>query len=297
LAREDWGAKPRIALVYGLGVCSLDSGIRARWLERVFAGLERDGRVKAVVFRVDSPGGDPLASDLVAEALRKCSRRKPVIVTQGQVAASGGYWLSMYADSILAGPTTVTGSIGVIGGWLYDQGLSAKLGLSSDLAARGRHAGYDAGVQLPLLGVRIPAHRLSPEEQSRVEGYMAELYKRFTAAVAQSRGLTPSAVDSLAEGRIYSGRDGLGNGLVDGLGGMLLAIDVAASKAGLKAGVNYEIVEYPARAGWFELPWHVPGVLASSPASEWDDLLNLMARANGTPMTLLLPGSYPECEP
>jgi protease-4 len=104
---QDWGEAPQIALVYGLGVCAMDQGIKARWLENVFLKLADKKSVKAVVFRVDSPGGEGVASDVVAEALRKCAKEKPVIVSQGQVAGSGGYWISMYGDTILAGPAAV----------------------------------------------------------------------------------------------------------------------------------------------------------------------------------------------
>jgi len=132
LPSEQWGAVPEIAVVYGLGVCAMDSGIKGRWLEKEFHRLAKDKSVKAVVFRVDSPGGDALASDLTAEALKKCAKEKPVIISQGQVAGSGGYWISMYGDKIVAGPNTITGSIGVIGGWLYDTGFGDKLGMTSD---------------------------------------------------------------------------------------------------------------------------------------------------------------------
>ncbi|NUO81688.1 S49 family peptidase, partial [candidate division KSB1 bacterium] len=135
-----WGERPKIAVVYALGVCDLEEGIRARWLEGVLHGLAKNSAVKAIVFRADSPGGDGLASDLVAEALAKCKAKKPVIVSQGQVAGSGGYWISMYGDQIVAGPNTITGSIGVIDGWIYDNGMSAKLGMTSDHVQRGAHA-------------------------------------------------------------------------------------------------------------------------------------------------------------
>jgi len=117
--------------VYGLGICAMDEGIRARYLEQVFLKLRNRPDVKAVVFRVDSPGGDPMASDVVAAAITKCREKKPVVISQGQVAGSGGYWISMNGSKIVAGPNTVTGSIGVIGGWLWDKGFAARLGMSN----------------------------------------------------------------------------------------------------------------------------------------------------------------------
>jgi len=102
------------------------------------------------------PGRDALASDLVAEALKKCSEKKPVIVSQGAVAGSGGYWISMYGDKIVAAPQTITGSIGVIGGWIYNAGLKEKLGMTTDLVKAGQHADIGFGMTLPLLGPACP---------------------------------------------------------------------------------------------------------------------------------------------
>ena len=135
----------------------MDSGIEARTLHKTIRKLKDQRDIAAVVFRVDSPGGDGLASDLVAEALREVAEKKPVIVSQGQVAGSGGYWISTYADTILATPTTVTGSIGVIGGWLYADGWSDKTGQTYDVVQQGERADLLTGYQLPLLGLQIPA--------------------------------------------------------------------------------------------------------------------------------------------
>lgn len=291
-----WGETPRVALVYGLGVCDMDKGIRARHLVRVFKSLARDRRVKAVVFRVDSPGGDPLASDLVAEALRACSQRKPVIVSQGQVAASGGYAISVTADSILAGPSTVTGSIGIIGGWLYDQGFTSKLGMTSDIVSRGLHADYDAGVNLPFLGVRIPREPLSDSETARVQVLMEDLYRRFVGQVAAARTLSPDSVNKLAEGRVYSGLDGNSVGLVDGIGGLLLGIEWAAARAGLKPDERIQVVEYPPSAGLFSWPWRMSGEKSERAVESWEETLDLVGRLNGQPLMLLTPGAYPDGE-
>lgn len=289
-----WGELPRIALVYGLGVCDMDQGIRARWLERLFDALARDRKVKAVVFRVDSPGGDPLASDLVTRAVQRCSRRKPVIVTQGQVAASGGYAISMAADSVLAGPSTVTGSIGVIGGWLYDLGASSKLGMTSDVVKRGRHADFEAGVRMPFLGMRLPRRPLSDTEVARVQIVMNDLYNRFVHGVAEFRKLSVDSVHAIAEGRIYSGEDARSLGLVDELGGLNLALEIASARAGLEPGQRTKVVEYPGSAGWFSWPWKVPGLAIRVPGEDWEEALQLLSDFNGQPLFLLPPGSAPE---
>ncbi|MDZ7262247.1 MAG: S49 family peptidase, partial [candidate division KSB1 bacterium] len=189
LPRRDWGARPQIAVVYGLGVCDMDVGINARRLEKIFQRLAKTSRIKAVVFRVDSPGGEVLASDLVAEAMRQCAEKKPVIVSQGNVAGSGGYWISMNADTIVTGPNTITGSIGVIGGWFWNKGFGDKAGMTSDHVKVGNHADLGFGITLPLLGLQLPERNLTSEERSKVELLIKNVYQEFVAKVARGRGM------------------------------------------------------------------------------------------------------------
>ena len=236
-----------MAVVYATGICALDSGIRARQLAPLLEGLGEDPRVAAVVLRVDSPGGDALAADLVAAALLRLRQSKPVVVSQGYVAASGGYWLSMYADAIVAAPLTVTGSIGVIGGWVYDRGLKGRLGLSTDKVQVGEHADLAFGMWLPLLGLRLPDRNLNDEERARQEGAIRALYGDFIAQVAAGRDRPVDEVESLAQGRVWSGTAAAGNGLVDEIGGLERAVQLAAAKAGLEADTQVEWVEMPAR--------------------------------------------------
>lgn len=293
-ALQAWGEPPKIALVYGLGVCAMDEGIRARWLEKVFRDLAKNSAIKAVVFRVDSPGGDGMASDVVAEALKKCSEKKPVIVSQGQVAGSGGYWISMYGDTIVAGPNTITGSIGVIGGWVYDKGFSEKIGMTEDHVKRGAHADAGYGITLPLLGVRVPARNLTAEERDRIEALIKDFYETFVAKVAQGRGMSVAQVKDIAEGRIFSGIDGKANGLVDEVGGMLTALAIAQQRAGIDPGHEIEVVEIPASKGLFNFSPGLPGVktqMANEPILQF---IKFMSERNGQPMPLLVPGMYPE---
>ena len=250
---DDWGEKQKVAVVYAVGICAMDVGIRARWLERVLLKLANDSNVKAIVLRVDSPGGDGGASDLVAEALKKCKQYKPVIISQGQVAASGGYWLSMYGDTIIAAPNTITGSIGVIGGWVYDKGASEKLGLSSDHVQRGKHADLGFGVRLPFLGIRIPARNLRGEERGKIEIYIKDYYDRFVEKVANGRNMTPEEVGEIAQGRIYSGYSAKENGLIDRLGGLAHALDIAKKRAGIRTKDHIEILEIPNSKGLLKL--------------------------------------------
>ncbi len=293
-ASQAWGEPPKIALVYGLGVCAMDEGIRARWLERVFHNLAKNRAIKAVVFRVDSPGGDGMASDVVAEALRKCSEKKPVIVSQGQVAGSGGYWISMYGDTIVAGPITITGSIGVIGGWIYDQGFGEKIGMTEDHVKRGAHADAGYGITLPYLGVRVPARNLTAEERDRIEALIKGFYETFVAKVARGRGMSVEQVKNIAEGRIFSGIDGKANGLVDEVGGMLTALAIAQQRAGIDVNDDIKVVEIPASKGLFNLSPGLPGVKTQIAADPILQFIKFMSERNGQPLPLLVPGMYPE---
>jgi protease-4 len=301
-ATRRWGQPPTIAVVYGIGATELDSGIEARQLRETFRSLAEDDNVAAVVFRVDSPGGSGLASDQVAEALKTTAEEKPVIVSQGQVAASGGYWISAYADRILAGPNTVTGSIGVIGGWVYDEGFSDKTGLSSDAVTRGERADLFTGITLPLAGLTLPTRALTEEELQRVRDVFVQLYDDFVRVVAEGRDTTAAHVREIGEGRIYSGVDGREVGLVDEIGGLADAITTARNAAGL-TGETVEVREVNPTTGIFNVEALVPGVVArlwndssedphsaSDPAVRY---LRTVLEHQPRPIALLPPGYYP----
>lgn len=292
--REDtWGKPARIALVYALGVCAMDNGIRARWLEKILLGLASNNDVKAVVFRVDSPGGEGLASDLVAQALRECARKKPVIVSQGQVAGSGGYWISMYGDKIVAAPMTITGSIGVIGGWLYDNGFSSHLGLTSDLIKRGAHADLWHGVRLPYLGT-IPARNLDSVEKERMKAIVFAFYDDFVNKVSQSRNLPVETVRNIAEGRIYSGQDGKALGLVDVIGGLMTAIKIAKASLPPDIAAEAEVIEIPEFKGLVDFGLPSLPVRSETTVDPVLDFIKILSENQGEPMFLLYPGTYPD---
>jgi protease-4 len=303
-ASRQWGEPPKVALVYGIGPTELTSGIEARKLRNTFQRLADDDGVAAVVFRVDSPGGSGLASDLVAEALRECAEIKPVIVSQGQVAASGGYWISMYADSIVAGPNTVTGSIGVIGGWIYDDGLSGKTGLSYSAVQRGERADLLSGFSLPGLGAQLPTRPLSEDELARVEDVFRQLYGEFVAKVAAGRDTTEAHIRDIGEGRIYSGIAGQQVGLVDRIGGLATALSMARDAAGL-TGERVEVVEANPTTGFFNLSGAFPipflgggsgdsaEALADDPVAQF---VRLLLDHQPRPLVILPPDSYPTAQ-
>jgi protease-4 len=289
-----WGARPQVAVVYGLGECAMDTGIKARRLEKIFLGLANDNNVKAVVFRVDSPGGDGMASDIVAEAVKRCAEQKPVVVSQGQVAGSGGYWISMYGNQILAGPSTVTGSIGVIGGWLYDKGLSQKIGMTSDFVKRGKHADLGLGVVLPFIGYTIPARNLTAEEHAKMEEFIKKYYDVFVDKVAKGRDLSADSVRAIAEGHYYSGIEGEKLGLVDTIGGLEAAIDLARSEAGIRSDQEIDLVEISKYKGLFNFPWKIPSLPAGVEDNSVYQYLRKAFERPGEPLPMMLPGTYPE---
>ncbi|MBU0690675.1 S49 family peptidase, partial [bacterium] len=212
-ADQNWGKYPQIAVVYALGECDMDSGIRGRYTSRLLRKLSKSDKIEAVVLRVDSPGGDPLPSDLVAAEMETVSEKKPMIVSQGSVAGSGGYWISMNADKIYTSPFSITGSIGVIAGWVWNEGLTDKTGFTYDYVQIGDHADLGNGVTLPFLGITVPDRNLDEEEKGRMEWLIKDLYHGFVGAVATARDLDTSYVGEIAQGRIWSGQASLDNKL------------------------------------------------------------------------------------
>jgi protease-4 len=259
---ETWGPVPTVALVYLVGDCAMDTGIRARATAPAMRKLREDPEVGAVVLRVDSPGGDPLASDLVADETRKLrAAAKPVHVSQGRVAGSGGYWISADGDSIAGGPFTITGSIGIIGGWVWNDGFGKKLGLTSDRVQIGRSADLLGGLRIPFLGAQLPERNLDEGERRHIHGVFDDLYGTFVRGVAKARRLEESRVRELAEGRVYDGKTAVENKLIDRIA--TLEETLESAKRGLKVGrgQRVRVVEYPPRP-LVRLPRWLPGGLA-----------------------------------
>jgi protease-4 len=285
-----WSRKPEIGVIYAIGVCAMDVGINARSLVKYVRNAVDDNNVKAIVLRVDSPGGDRLASDLIASALKEGKGEKPIIVSQGFVAASGGYWLSMYADTIIAAPTTITGSIGVIGSYFFNESLKEEFGVSTDYVKMGQHADFGFGMRLPLLGLSIPDRDINSDEIMMVENLIQSLYRKFVTKVSESRGVSYENIEALAQGRVWSGYDAKQNGLIDMIGGLSTAVKVAEERAGL-IGEEYELNEYPPRS-WFNFGNFVPGLLGIDKEVEIEKdpvIEDLMFRLkhNGHPMPIL----------
>ena len=229
---------PVIAVINANGVTDMERGIAARALARNIDELSRRARVRAIVLRINSPGGSPEAAAYVADAVKRARERVPVVVSMGAVAASGGYWASMNANHIAASPMTITGSIGVIATWFYDSGLNDRLGLSVDVMQRGNHADL-------MTGIILPRRDLNETEQARFRRYIIDHYDCFVARVAESRGMEIERVEAVAQGRIFSGLGALEAGLIDSVGGLGHAIRVARELAGIPESQGVAFEQFP----------------------------------------------------
>ncbi|MCL2128687.1 MAG: signal peptide peptidase SppA [Treponema sp.] len=229
---------PVIAVIYANGVTDMERGIAAWSLASAIREASQKRRVKAIVLRINSPGGSAEAADYVAEAVKFAKKRVPVVVSMGAVAASGGYWASMSASHIVASPVTVTGSIGVIGSWFYDNGLNGRLGLTVDSLQRGSHADMQSGIILPRRDLR-------EEEEARYRDFILDMYADFTAKVAENRGMDIERVESAAQGRVFSGTGALKAGLIDSIGGLDDAVSTARALAKIPGGKKTAFREYP----------------------------------------------------
>ena len=213
-------------------------GISPKLVRDYLKKAEGDGGVKAVVLRVDSPGGSAAASQEIASEIRRFKEDtgKPVVVSMGDIAASGGYYISVYADRIVANPGTLTGSIGVISHFIYIEGLLEKLGLEMETIKAGEHK--DMGIR-----------PLTDRERQIIQDITYDLYEQFVVAVAHGRSLPVADVKTLATGQPYTGAQALELRLVDELGGLDRAIELAADLAGVTAP---EVEEYGPSASFLE---------------------------------------------
>lgn len=235
--------KDKIAVVYAIGEIGGgdgdDTSIGSETTSKAIRKARTDKNVKAIVLRVNSPGGSAVASEIIRREIELAQKEKPVIVSMGDYAASGGYWISTNTDRIFAQPTTLTGSIGVFGVIPNAQELlTDKVGLTFDVAKTNANADFGS-----------LSHPLTPFQMAKLNESVAKTYNDFTSLVGKTRNLRQSYVDSIAQGRVWSGRDALEIGLVDELGSMEDAIAYAAEKAELK---EYSITELPKQKSMME---------------------------------------------
>jgi protease IV len=236
-------SKNEIAVVYAEGDIVDGEGeseqVGGERFARIFRKLRQDKDVKAVVLRVNSPGGSATASEVMQREVRLTQEIKPVVVSMGDIAASGGYWISTDSNRIFAEPNTITGSIGVFGVLLNVQKLANDNGITWDSVKTGRYA-----------DTQTVSRPKSPEELAIIQRSVNRIYDTFLSKVAQGRKLSPQKVAEIAQGRVWSGTAAKEIGLVDEIGGLDAAIEHAAKLA--KLGKDWEIKEHPSGSSFEE---------------------------------------------
>jgi protease IV len=245
------GRGPRIAVIYASGIIasgksSYDSpGGGVVGSETIIDYLRKaraDGSVKAIVLRVDSPGGSAIASDVIWREVMLTKNQKPVIASMSDVAASGGYYIAMPAHAIVAEPSTLTGSIGVVITKFVIDGTLKKLGMNMEGVSQGKYA-----------GMYSPVRPFSPEERARVAENMQATYDTFVEKAAQGRNSTPERIDAIAQGRVWTGRQAKQLGLIDELGGLDRAVALAKQRAKIPQDSDVELVVYPPKKSIYDV--------------------------------------------
>jgi len=236
----------RIAVIYATGGIGSgqsensptgDQSIGSDTLVKALNDARNDTSIKAIVIRVDSPGGSGLASDIIWHAVESAKEKKPVVVSMGDVAASGGYYIACPANKIIAQPSTITGSIGVVAGKPVMKGFYDWIGVSNEYVLRGKQAGMFRETE-----------KFSDDERAKFEGWIKHTYyEDFVPKVAKGRSKDAAYIDSVGQGRVWTGAQGKERGLVDEFGGLDRAVEVAKQLANIPAdkGVHRVILPYP----------------------------------------------------
>jgi protease-4 len=241
---------PRIALIYAVGLIStgasndapsgqvLGSDTMVEYLRKV----RGDNSIRAVVLRIDSPGGSAIASDVIWREIMLTREKKPVIASMSDVAASGGYYIAMPAHTIVAQPGTLTGSIGVVLLRFVIDGTLDKLGVNIETVKQGQYADLFS-----------PVRPFNPDERKKMTELMQATYDAFVEKAAAGRNTTPERIDAIAQGRVWTGKQAKEIGLVDELGGLERAIAIAKERSKIAAGSEVELVVYPPKKSLFEV--------------------------------------------
>lgn len=244
-----WEIPQRIAVIFATGMIqSGESGnnlflgkmMGSETIAQAIRRAREDITIKAIVFRIDSRGGSGMASDVIWREIMLTKGKKPFIVSMSDVAASGGYFIACPGDTIIADPGTITGSIGVISGKFNLSGLYKKIGFSTQILKRGEHSDFYTSKR-----------GFTEEERNIVKKQTKEFYDDFVNKVAQGRKRSFDDIDKIGRGRVWTGNQAKVNGLVDELGGLKQAIEIARIKAGIKEKSLVEIVTLPKRWGFF----------------------------------------------
>jgi len=248
--------KQRIALVTAQGDISRgdsgsdisgDNGIESEGFDKLLQRVGNDGGVKGVIVRVDSPGGEVFASDAIWREMNLLSKKKPMVISMSDTAASGGYYIAMTGDPVVAYPGTFTGSIGVVFGKANLHGLYDKLGVSKDLLTRGRYSDIDSDYE-----------PLSADGRAKLRQAIDEDYQSFVTKVAAARRRKFDEIEPISQGRVWLGSQAKANGLVDELGGLDRALDLVKEKAKIPKSERVMLVTYPPKRSIFDLLFGQP---------------------------------------
>lgn len=272
--------KKRIALIYSQGVIQegdddfspLTMG-RTAGTNPMITAIKRAAKtksVKAIVFRVNSPGGAGIGCDLVWREILEAKEKKPVIVSMSDYAASGGYWVSMGATAIVAHPSTLTGSIGVWGIFPNISGLYDKLGLTESIVKRGEHADMLHGVK-----------KLTPYEKKLIRENVHSTYVDFVSKAAESRGVSYDELEPFAQGRTWLGEQAKQHGLIDELGGLERAIELAREKAEIDSSEDVKVIVYTTQKSWIDkilsggvISWLFKNISQKKLIENWQSMLD-----------------------
>ncbi len=238
----DSHVKDQIAVIYANGPILYTSGteevIGKKALNQAFQEVETNKNIKGAVLRIDSPGGDAMTSEIILNAMRKLKGKKPLVVSLGNIAASGGYYIACLGDKIYASPMTITGSIGVLAAFPNMRGLAERIGINAEQVNSHKNAmGYSL------------FEPLNDGFKNSTKSAIEKVYTTFKSRVSEGRSLNMEKVEDLSKGRIWSGKDAVENGLVDAIGGLEDAIQATAEMAAIE---NYNIDSYPKYENEFE---------------------------------------------
>ena len=293
LVRSSGLPSVRMALLYAVGAIAsgrssfdspggavIGSETFVQWVRKVRV----DPGIRAIIVRIDSPGGSAIASEAIWRELMLAREVKPLIVSMGDVAASGGYYIALPAHAIVAQPGTITGSIGVVTGKFVLKGTFDKLGLGAEAVSDGRFAEIES-----------PLRPFTPEERPRIEEQMHATYELFLSRVAEGRKSTTDKIDPFAQGRVWTGRQALERGLVDELGGLDVAVRLAKEHAKIDAKRDVRFDIYPQRRSLYEVVANPFGssmaaglqILARQPDLRAMELLTLTRFRRGEPLALM----------
>jgi protease-4 len=253
---ESVGFRPRsrIAVLYAVGAIASGRStydvlngpvIGSDTLVEEIRKIREDDSIKAIVVRIDSPGGSAVASDIIWRELmitREDKPSRPIITSMSDLAASGGYYIAVPGEVIVAQPGTLTGSIGVVFGKIVIGGSLEKIGAAGEEVT----SGVNAGIYSPL-------QKFTPGQRVKIETYMNDVYDGFVKKVAESRKATPEKILAVAGGRVWTGRQAMEHGLVDALGGLDTAVAIAKERARIPEDEDVQLVVYPARRGLYDV--------------------------------------------